>query len=147
MIIWVFAPVIRCYKREAFRTCAQRLSLSLWRSAEPHFLSPEGWQVPDLFDDIVEEYDLGELHGEVVLVGARLQVADHRGSYAEGRHQEAGEEEVGGGARLRVHQQQRHVLLGNPLEQVQHHQRVQIFLQGEMYSLNTLAPSQLQNSL
>lgn len=76
---------------------------------------------PDLFDDIVEEYDLGELHGEVVLVGARLEVADHGGSYAEGRHQEAGEEEVGGGARLWVHQQQWHVLLRNPLEQVQHH--------------------------
>lgn len=89
-------------------------------------------KAPDLFDHIIEENDLSELHGEVVLIGARLQVADHGRSYAQGRHQEAGKEEVRGGARLRVHQQQRHVLLRNPLEQVQHHQRVQIFLQGKM---------------
>lgn len=91
---------------------------------------------PYLFDDIIEENDLSELHSEIVLVGARLQVADHRRSNAEGRHQEAGEEEVGRGACLRVHQQQRHILLGNPLEQVQHHQRVQVFLQGDIYSIN-----------
>lgn len=83
----------------------------------------------NLFDDIIEEDDLGELHGEVVLVGARLQVADHRGSYAERRHQEAGEDEVGRFACLGVHQQQGNVFLGNPLEHVQHDQRVQVFLE------------------
>lgn len=83
----------------------------------------------NLFDDIVEEDYLCELHGEVVLVGARLQVADHRGAYAERRHQEACEDEVGRFACLRVHQQQGNVFLGNSLEHVQHDQRVQVFLE------------------
>lgn len=60
-------------------------------------------EAADLFDDVVEENNLCELHGEVVLVGARLQVADHRRTYAERRHQEAGEDEICRGPCLRVH--------------------------------------------
>lgn len=70
----------------------------------------------NLFNDIVEEDYLCELHGEVILVGAWLQVADHGGSYAERRHQEAGEDEVGRFPCLGVHQQQGNVFLGNPFE-------------------------------
>lgn len=63
----------------------------------------EAGEAADLFDDVVEEDNLCEFHGEVVLVGARLQVADHRRTYAERRHQEAGEDEICRGPRLRVH--------------------------------------------
>ena len=34
-------------------------------------------------DDVVEEDDLGELHGHVVLIGARSKVRDHGGTDAE----------------------------------------------------------------
>lgn len=44
----------------------------------------------NLFDDIVEEDYFCKLHGEVILIGAWLQVAHHRGSYAERRDQKAG---------------------------------------------------------
>lgn len=75
-------------------------------------------EAADLFDDVVEENNLREFHGEVVLVGARLQVADHRRTYAERRHQEAGEDEICRGPCLRVHEQQWDIFPGNPLEHV-----------------------------
>lgn len=43
-------------------------------------------EAADLFDDVVEENNLCEFHGEVVLVGAWLQVADDRRPYTERRH-------------------------------------------------------------
>lgn len=78
-------------------------------------------EAADLFDDVVEENNLREFHGEVVLVGARLQVADHRRPYTERRHKEAGEDEICRGPCLGVHQQQGDIFPGNPFEQVQNH--------------------------
>ena len=101
------------------------------------FNSPSGvgweeggaWPQPtDLLDDVVEEDDLRELHGEVVLVGARLEVADDRGADAERGHQQARQQEVGGMARLGVHQQQGDVLGGDPLQQLEDHQRAHVLL-------------------
>lgn len=83
----------------------------------------------NLFNDIVEKDYLCELHGEVVFVGARLQVADHRGSYTKRRHEEAGEDEVCRFPCLRIHQKQGDVFLGDPLEKVQDHKWVQVFLE------------------
>lgn len=83
----------------------------------------------NLFDDIVEEDYLRQLHGEVIFIGARLQVADHRRSDAERRNEEAGDDEVCGFACFRVHQQQRDVFIRNPPEQVQDHQGIQVFLE------------------
>lgn len=92
-----------------------------------------------LFNDIVKEDYLCQLHSEVVFIGARLEVADNRRSDTKRRHKETGDDKVCGFPCFGVHQQQRDVLFRNPPEQVQHHQRIQVFLKREleMSSKNT----------
>ena len=38
-----------------------------------------------LLDDVIKEHDFGQLHGDVILVGAGLQVGYHRWPYAQRR--------------------------------------------------------------
>lgn len=92
------------------------VSVGIWRTAAQTKASKSKvGEATDLFDDVVEENNLCEFHGEVVLVGAWLQVADHGRTYAEGRHQQTGEDEICGGPCLRVHEQQGNIFPGNPL--------------------------------
>lgn len=58
----------------------------------------------NLFYDIIEKDYFCKLHGEVILIGARFQVAHYRGAYAERRNQEAGKDEVCRFSWLWIHQ-------------------------------------------
>ena len=49
-----------------------------------------GARLPVLDDHVVEEDDLGDLHGDVVLVCPGLEVAGHTRSDAEGWHSNSG---------------------------------------------------------
>lgn len=58
----------------------------------------------DLFNDVIQENDLCQLHRQIVFIGARLQIAHDRGSDAQRGHQEACEDQIGGLSSFRIHQ-------------------------------------------
>ena len=84
-----------------------------------------GPALPVLGDHIVEEDDLGQLHRDVVLVRAGLEVGDHGGPDAERGDGDAGEDHVLRPGRGGVHEEEADVGGGDALEEVEHLERVE----------------------